>query len=497
MLPKKIRFIVIIVSCSLLGIFLLQGYWLYNSYQLNVQQFDKEIAEVTQELQRSYLFADMKKMGIPLDSEAGKKMMATEDAGVGEFLQLFNHLPDSILYREGLKKGDTLKRDIKFTIIRKSDSDSMDGRSDKPDRYKNRIYKFLNTDYDQKGFQQVEGPLRKGLDSLLQRRGIKTSYALKLSNLGGASIRYYTDSLHFHQLPLRSENVKVGILRPFYVSLSLDNNVLFIMKKMQWVLIASTLIIGVISWAFLYMLRTIFQQKKLSDVKNDFFNNMTHEFKTPIATVSLAVEALKNEEVFKNPTRVEEYLDISQHELKRIAAMVDKVLKMAAFEKSEINLSFQKLNIEELIEGVVATMQPQLAKKQADLRVSYSGEIPAIVADRDHLASVLYNLIENSLKYTTEVPKIEISCKREQAMLQIMISDNGVGILPAYQEKVFANFFRVPTGDVHDVKGFGMGLSYVLAIVKRHGGEIKLKSKISEGTIFTISLPIEREGKLK
>lgn len=492
MLLKRIRFIVIIVSCSLLGIFLLQGYWLYNAYQLSAQQFDKEMAEVMQTLQRKYVLSDMKKMNFPLNSDTGKKIIAREDVRMGEFFQLFNDLSDSVQYRERKKGDETTKKDIRFTIVTRTSEDSLDEKEGKIAQHQHKTVKLLHTNYDQLRFRSAEQRLRNDLDSLTQQLGIRSRYALRLSNVDGSLPSYYSDSLYFHQLPLHLDKVKIGIIHPFYAELSLENSLLFILKKMQWVLIASIFIIGLTSWAFLYMLRTIFQQKKLSAVKNDFFNNMTHEFKTPIATVSLAVEALKKKEVAQNQLRVHEYLEICQHELRRVAAMVDKVLKMAAFEKSEINLSFQNLDMQELIQGVVATMQPQLEKKQADLRISFQGEIPFIEADRDHLANVLYNLIENSLKYTNGTPQIRISCKYEHDKLQMTISDNGIGIPPAYQEKVFANFFRVPTGDIHNVKGFGMGLSYVLAIVKRHGGEIKLKSRVGEGSIFTILLPKEQ-----
>jgi len=290
--------------------------------------------------------------------------------------------------------------------------------------------------------------------------------------------------------------MKIGVLKPFMLDLSLANNTLFIAKKMQWVLLASLIIMGTTAWAFWYMLRTIFQQKRWSAIKNDFFNNMTHEFKTPIATVSLAVEALKNEGIVHDAQRLDEYLMICDHELKRISAMIDKVLKMAAFERSEVSLSFQSTSVKELVMRVITTMQPQITRKQADVYTSFSEHIPPVVMDADHMANVLYNLIENSLKYTTAAPKIKLECLYDgEETLQFTVSDNGIGIPAAYHDKVFENFFRVPTGDIHDVKGFGMGLSYVRTIVGMHQGTIELKSKRHEGSTFIITLPMN--GKFK
>ena len=493
MLLKRIRFIVIIVTCSLLGIFLLQGYWLYNSYQLSAEQFDKEVAKIMHALQQKYVRIDMKKMGVPVDSlHRGKRIIGLEHGEMDSFFLSFNNSAGDLPELPNLNLDDTNRRSMKFSIITQLDADSVRQDNARTKFRKKQIYNVHDIYYNEQAFRGIAMPLMQDIDSLMLVNGINAPYALKLSNLGGLGKAYFTDSLLYQQLSPKLTNLKIGVLRPFYLDLSLNNNILFIVKKMQWVLIASVIIIGITSWAFLYMLRTIFQQKKLSDIKNDFFNNMTHEFKTPIATVSLAVEALKNKEISDNPSRSQEYLTICQHELKRISAMVDKVLKMAAFEKSEIDLSFQKTNILPLIESIVATLQPQLVNKQAKLRVVASEDMPEVMLDRDHMANVFYNLIENSLKYTEKEPVIEISCKYEGGdSVQITVGDNGIGIPTAYQDKVFENFFRVPTGDIHNVKGFGMGLSYVAAIIKMHAGAIKLKSKLNEGSVFTITLPLK------
>lgn len=498
MLLKRIRFIVIIVTCSLLGIFLLQGYWLYNSYQLSAEQFDKEVAKIMQALQQKYVRTDMKKMGVPVDSlHMGKRIIGVERGKTDSFFLSFNNstvdnnsvadLPEL----PHLNLDDTSRRSIKFSIIT-HDTDSVKHDQVRTKFRKTEIYNVKDIYYSKQAFSTIAKPLRQDIDSLMLLNGINAPYALRFSNLSGLGEAYFTDSLLFQQLSPKLKNLKIGILKPFYLDFSLNNNILFIVRKMQWVLIASVIIIGITSWAFLYMLRTIFQQKKLSDIKNDFFNNMTHEFKTPIATVSLAVEALKNKEISNNPGRSQEYLTICQHELKRISAMVDKVLKMAAFEKSEIDLSLQKTNISQLIESIVATMQPQLVNRQAKLQVIVSEDMPEVMLDRDHMANVFYNLMENSLKYTEKEPVIEILCKYEGgSTLQIAVSDNGIGIPTAYQGKIFENFFRVPTGDVHNVKGFGMGLSYVATVIKMHAGAIRLKSKLNEGSVFTITLPLK------
>ena len=498
MLVKRIRFIVAMVSCSLLGIILLQGYWLYHAYQLSAEQFDQEIRKMAQTLQRKYVAADMKSMGIPLNSEIGRQMTAQDEDRAGEFFQLFHDAADSTHMQRVDQihhQEDTLKRNRRF-MITTSTRDTGNDPATKIATHKTVLYQSFPDPYSTSEFQQLAISMRHAFDSLMQLNRIQTPYALKLSNVGRSNPSYYTDSALFSRLPPRVSRMKIGVLKPFMLDLSLANNTLFIAKKMQWVLLASLIIMGTTAWAFWYMLRTIFQQKRWSAIKNDFFNNMTHEFKTPIATVSLAVEALKNEGIVHDAQRLDEYLMICDHELKRISAMIDKVLKMAAFERSEVSLSFQSTSVKELVMRVITTMQPQITRKQADVYTSFSEHIPPVVMDADHMANVLYNLIENSLKYTTAAPKIKLECLYDgEETLQFTVSDNGIGIPAAYHDKVFENFFRVPTGDIHDVKGFGMGLSYVRTIVGMHQGTIELKSKRHEGSTFIITLPMN--GKFK
>lgn len=492
MLLQRIRFTVIIVSFALAGVFLLQGYWLYNSYQLSAEQFDKDILKLLQTLQQKHIQRDMKTLGIPLDSlRSGKRLIIGKGEKMNAFFQTFSDVTGRQPELPLLEPDDSTKGPFKLSVITQINA----GKTDIKGRSKVQQTKIVNiTDvfHDKSELQKLSGPLSLEIDSLLHTHNIYTSYALKLSNISGRGQPYYTDSIRFEQFSRKITRLKFGILQPYFVDFSLDNNLLFIVKKMQWILLISIAIIGATAWAFLYMLRTIFQQKKMSDIKNDFFNNMTHEFKTPIATISLAVEALKNREVNSNSQRLSEYLTICQLELNRISSMVDKVLRMAAFEKNEVSLYFQTTNVLLLINKVISTMQPQLSRKNAVIHVNEGQELlPMLELDQDHIANVFYNLIENSLKYSRRLPVIKIDLRYEQAFVKISIEDNGIGIPTAYQDRVFDNFFRVPTGDLHDVKGFGMGLSYVASIVRMHHGEISVSSRLGEGSVFTICLPFK------
>jgi two-component system phosphate regulon sensor histidine kinase PhoR len=230
------------------------------------------------------------------------------------------------------------------------------------------------------------------------------------------------------------------------------------------------------------------KQQRLAALKNEFISNITHELKTPIATVGVAIEALKSFNAIHDPQRTKEYLDISQNELQRLNLLVDKVLKLSMFEKKEIELKYETVNLKELLEEVLASLRLQIEKYRAEVSVNCEGDC-MLRADRLHLMSVIFNLLDNALKYSKENPVIKVDLEEKENDIQMKVADNGIGIAPEYRTKIFDKFFRVPHGDTHNAKGYGLGLSYVAHVVKKHKGVIDVESKEGEGTTFTISLP--------
>jgi Signal transduction histidine kinase len=496
------------VSCSLAGILLLQGYWLYNSYRLSAQRFEKEVADVLKRLEHRHALADMVTMGFFTDT-AGRADTARLEKTVDFFLT-GPHLPplkgtrvasgDRKIITESKMMvaftDDSADRTRKFSLdslvkIRRLVGDSLKMlRADSGGQ----VF-TINTGYDytEAEFATFYKPLKHEIDSLLSGSGISSPYAFRLSNFSGKGETYISDRKVSDRLgDSDGRDAKIGVLKPYRLTLAIGNDVAYILKRMFWVLLASLAIVGITAWAYVVMLRTIFQQKRLSDIKTDFINNMTHEFKTPISTVSLAVEALQRFDVMNRPEQAKEYLDICQHELRRISVMVEKVLKMAAFERLDINLSLQKTDIGKLVAEVVDNMRPQWEQKGARISIKGEGAVEAVV-DRTHMANVVYNLIDNSLKYADAVPEVAVSMGyAEDGQVQLTVSDNGIGIPPAYRERIFENFFRVPTGNIHNAKGFGLGLGYVSTIVRKHGGHISVKSIMGAGSTFTIVLPATR-----
>jgi len=286
------------------------------------------------------------------------------------------------------------------------------------------------------------------------------------------------------------EQVVLGFSRPKSYQLKMGNTFWLTARRLGPQILFSLVLVGVTTFSFLLLYRNWRRQQKLIALKNDFIGNITHELKTPIATVSVAVEALKNFNALQDPVRTQEYLDISAHELQRLTLLVDKVLKLSLFEKQAIELKREDFDLKDLAEEVMGSMRLQFEKCQAKVEMRSTKEVSfRLKADKLHLTSVIYNLLDNALKYSRLSPVLQLDLATEEDLLVLSVTDNGIGIPAIYQGRVFEKFFRVPTGDHHDVKGYGLGLSYVAYVVQRQGGAISLDSKEGAGSRFTIKIP--------
>lgn len=269
------------------------------------------------------------------------------------------------------------------------------------------------------------------------------------------------------------------------------NETLNAFSKIQAQALASLLFAAIILLCFWVSVRTIFRQKQLSEMKNDFINNMTHELKTPIATISLAADALNNPKVRSSEESISRYTGIIKEENGRMNRQVERVLQAAKFEKQEMHLRKEDLNIHELIGSAVEHTKLQVIGRQGKLDMDLSAEYHNIYADKVHLSNIFYNLLDNANKYSPEAPQIEVKTENKDGNLWIHVKDQGLGISKADLQQIFTRFYRVSTGNLHDVKGFGLGLSYVKDIIEAHGGKISVQSVLGKGSTFSISLPLE------
>lgn len=264
----------------------------------------------------------------------------------------------------------------------------------------------------------------------------------------------------------------------------------FIFRSVIWIFVGSIIFTIIILITFFYTLRTIFMQKKLSEIKSDFINNMTHEFKTPIATISLAADAIATPNTIEKPQQIKRFVQIIKEENKRMNRQVENVLQMALLDKRDFNLNINSVYVHPLIEQAVKNISLQVEQKGGKISKKLEATTDLLKVDENHFTNIIYNLLDNANKYTIEkTPEIEIVSYSKEADFFIAVSDNGIGMDKETQEKVFDKFYRYPTGNIHTVKGFGLGLSYVKAIVSAFGGTIFVKSEKEKGSTFTIKIP--------
>ncbi|OSZ81785.1 hypothetical protein CAP35_00515 [Chitinophagaceae bacterium IBVUCB1] len=335
--------------------------------------------------------------------------------------------------------------------------------------------------------------MRLIIDTSLRKYNIKESYDYGVTNIfqvpvkssKGFSADYITSStsISFTPDPDRARNPEV-----FHLYIHEDKN--YILRKMGWMIAASILFTSIIISAFALTVRTLFNQKKLSEIKSDFINNMTHELKTPLATISLAIDALTNEKVIHDSDKVRYYSSMIKDENKRMNKQVEKILQAARIEKQDIKLNLQELNAHDIIQKVADNLLLQIQEKNGSISLSLNADRHLIMADEVHFSNIVFNLLDNAIKYSKDNLHIDVSTKVSNGMLAISVKDNGIGMNRETQSRVFEKFYRAHTGNIHNVKGFGLGLSYVKATVEAHQGKVTVDSSLGKGSTFTIMLPI-------
>ena len=281
--------------------------------------------------------------------------------------------------------------------------------------------------------------------------------------------------------------------KPNWLYLCFPKQNTYLLKETGILVIPTFVLTAMLIGIFVFTIMIILRQKKLSDIKNDFINNMTHELKTPISTISLASQMLRDNTVTNTPKTIEHISGIIFQESKRLTTQVEKVLQMAVFNEGKLKLKFKEVNINTLINSVVLNFELRVKSKNGELTSDLKADPAIIKADDVHLTNVLFNLLDNAVKYSKDEPKIIISSEIKDNFLVVSVKDHGIGIQSEHVGQIFERFYRVPTGNVHDVKGFGLGLSYVKIIVDAHKGKIKVESAPNKGTKFMIYFPINIE----
>nr|HMQ43884.1 HAMP domain-containing sensor histidine kinase [Mariniflexile sp.] len=264
----------------------------------------------------------------------------------------------------------------------------------------------------------------------------------------------------------------------------------FIMASNLGMIVLSIIFTSIIIIAYSSAIHQLIKQRKISEIKTDFINNMTHEFKTPIATINLALDAIKNPKVIDDREKVMRYLGMIKEENKRMHAQVENVLRISKLEKNELNISKDRLDLHDLIEDAITHVELIVEDREGYIKTYLDAPKSSVLANETHFTNVIVNILDNAIKYSPEAPKIEVYTENVGNNILLKIRDHGSGMSKAAAKRVFEKFYREHTGNIHNVKGHGLGLAYVKRIVEDHQGHVSVESEKEKGSIFTIKLPI-------
>ncbi|PTQ95659.1 two-component system phosphate regulon sensor histidine kinase PhoR [Mucilaginibacter yixingensis] len=356
-------------------------------------------------------------------------------------------------------------------------------------------------------YRKMDEPLRTRLDPMLidsllrfelQNKGITLPFSYEVTNANNDSLIFSNASnveantkpkfinADFHK-PIFTKDV---INDPGMLRIKFPEKNSLILSNMAFGMATSGGLLLILIFCFGFTIFSILRQKKISEMKTDFINNMTHEFKTPVSTIMIASEALKDEDIASDKTRIARLANVIYEENARLGSHIERVLNIARIEKNDFRLDIKPVDVNEMITAVVDSMSLKLQKYGAQTTMHLDAMDALIEADELHFSNVIYNLIDNAIKYSRNAPEITINTFNTKGQLVIVVADKGIGMSREHQARIFEQFYRVPTGNLHDVKGFGLGLSYVNTIIKRLDGDISVRSEKEKGSEFELRFPL-------
>ncbi len=521
MVRQNLTLITFIVSIALIALVGIQLFWIKNAVLLKKDEFRRDVHEA-------------------MDNVVDKLEKLTNAAKIKKKIKLYKHgiaqrTPASALSKEKIKvkileefsidsngvitssikerqyEGDSINNIIDFPV------EFADSASDyeklKSELVEKRAEMFSDL-FDELISINIYKEYKPSIDTLtldsllrseLHQKGIYADYtswihpAQKNDTLNQkTSIRYRKHGFvnldpdkHIFRINLSPNNVFVT---PLYLTIQFPDEQNYLLRTMWATLSISAIIILSLVLAFFYTINTIRKQKKYTEIKNDFISNMTHEFKTPISTIALAGEILSDASITKTPEKLERFTKMIREENKRLGVLVESILQTAVLDKGDFKLQRSDFDLHELIQSAVEKIQLQVEQKHGKLQSNLAAKKATILADKVHITNIVLNLLDNAVKYSKEIPDIIISTENISDGILLSVKDNGIGISKDDAKKIFDQFYRVSTGNVHNIKGFGLGLSYVRAIVVKHGGQISVDSELGKGSTFKIYIPFKAEN---
>ena len=540
---RKIRWIIVLMSLALAGIIALQIKWIRDDFQLKEQQFDQAVNHALSsvvdriETKEAAKILQNRLFSINPDSISEMMLSDTMNADVYQVRDTIIEtaseptsnsgpwpetaekqgrnitLPQQERQRSFLRvqrrnivQTDSIsKRTIESSQITRIYGDSAEVViRQNEERIKSRLSKlnevmkkmaieFVGSDKD-----VLDRINKVDLDSIIKNELKNNSIELPfqygvVSSMNGSIL--YSNTVKSDSSLLTSPYKIIlfphdVVARPDYLFVRFKDTLRYFLDSMWFMLLSSAVLTFVLIFGFAYTIQVILRQKKLSDIKTDFINNMTHEFKTPIATISLAVDSLRNPKAIADPSKFEYFTRIIREENRRMNNQVERVLQMAQIDKQELELRKETVDLHQLIDHAIEQLRIQVESRNGTLTKDLLANNAMVFGDPVHLSNIIFNLLDNANKYSVDRPVIHIETVADSTGLSVRVKDQGIGMTRETQKRIFEKFYRVPTGNIHNIKGFGLGLSYVDIILKKHNGWIQVQSEPGKGSTFEFHVPL-------
>ncbi len=540
---RKIRWIIVLMSLALAGIIALQIKWIRDDFQLKEQQFDQAVNHALSsvvdriETKEAAKILQNRLFSINPDSISEMMLSDTMNADVYQVRDTIIEtaseptsnsgpwpetaekqgrnitLPQQDRQRSFLRvqrrnivQTDSIsKRTIESSQITRIYGDSAEVViRQNEERIKSRLSKlnevmkkmaieFVGSDKD-----VLDRINKVDLDSIIKNELKNNSIELPfqygvVSSMNGSIL--YSNTVKSDSSLLTSPYKIIlfphdVVARPDYLFVRFKDTLRYFLDSMWFMLLSSAVLTFVLIFGFAYTIQVILRQKKLSDIKTDFINNMTHEFKTPIATISLAVDSLRNPKAIADPSKFEYFTRIIREENRRMNNQVERVLQMAQIDKQELELRKETVDLHQLIDHAIEQLRIQVESRNGTLTKDLLANNAMVFGDPVHLSNIIFNLLDNANKYSVDRPVIHIETVADSTGISVRVKDQGIGMTRETQKRIFEKFYRVPTGNIHNIKGFGLGLSYVDIILKKHNGWIQVQSEPGKGSTFEFHVPL-------
>ncbi len=426
MTNRTIRRVILLGLLTIAGLLTVQTYWVTRMWNLQEQDFDRRVRQALLETAR-----DLARVGLFVLEDANLIQQVQSNYYI---VNINNQFDEASLefYLQKAFENQGLQEDFQYGIFDCSSNQMISGRLVK--------YKKVK---EGNASTQLEAPLPAHYDS---------------------------DFIYY--FGVRFPNKQVNLL-----------------ANMWWVIVFTALVFLAILF-LVYAMSVIFRQKQLSELQRDFINNMTHEFKTPISTINISTDVFLQSPIVQNDARLARYAQIIKEQIIRLNTQVEKVLQLAKIERDNLTLNIEEVDVVDLVKGVEPSLALKAEERKGSLCLHLRSDHVWVNADRVHLTNILHNLVDNGVKYSKNAPLIEIDVETVDHQAVLSVKDHGIGIAPEHQKHIFRKFYRVPTGNVHNVKGFGLGLYYVHTICKEHRWKVELESEPGSGTTVRIRMPL-------